>query len=273
VAQVESEARRIAGAFVDARRAGHGLAEYPGSPPNALGEAYAVQDAAIPLFGEGVAGWKVGRINAPWFEKLGVTRLVGPIFLRGLQSATNGQVPEGMIFEQGFGAAEAEFVFRIGTAPKVGQVAFGIEDAAALIESVFCGIEIASSPFSGINVMGPLVTISDFGNNNGLILGPEIVDWRKSDFEDWTVSTSIDGLPVGSGKASSFPGGPLESVRFLIENLVSRGLPVKPGLLVSSGAVTGVHEVVAGQKVKAQFGGFCSIDCTIGYAQAISADA
>ena len=265
--QLESEAQSIAEAFVTARRAGMALAEYPGVPPQALAEAYAVQDAAIPVFGGAISGWKVGRINSPWLEQLAVSRLAGPIFAHSVHRADNGHIPTGEIFEHGFGAAEAEFVFRIGTAPRAGQTSFSIEDAAALVDSVFCGIEIASSPFPGINTLGPLVTISDFGNNNGLLLGPEIPEWRNSGFEDWEIATLIDGEAIGSGVAKDFPGGLLESVRFLIENLVSRNQPVTPGLLISSGAVTGVHEVSEGQKVEARFGDFCALRCDIKHAE------
>ena len=266
--QLETETRSIADAFVKARRAGLALADYPGTPPSTLARAYAVQDAAIPLFGGKVTGWKVGRINPPWLERLGVSRLAGPIFSEAMETTANGHVPSGQIYEQGFGAAEAEFVYRIGAAPKAGQAAFSLDEAAALIDAVYCGFEIASSPFAGINALGPLVTISDFGNNNGLLLGPEIPEWRDAGLEAWEVTTLIDGKTVGSGKAKSFPGGPLELVRFLIENLVDRGLPVTPGLLVSSGAVTGVHEVVAGQSVEARFGEFCTLHCSIRHAPA-----
>lgn len=263
---IETEARTIAGAFVDARLAGQALAKYPGSAPSTLDEAYAAQDAAIPLFGGTISGWKVGRINPPWLEQLGTSRLSGPIFADTVQTAANGQVPTGYIFKDGFGAAEAEFVYRIGTVPEAGQTTFSADDVRQLIDAVFCGFEIASSPFAGINVSGPLVTISDFGNNNGLLLGPEIPDWQNSGLDKWQVSTSIDGVTVGSGIAANFPGGPLESVRFLIENLVRRGLPVTPGLLVSSGAVSGVHEVLAGQSVESRFGDFCTMRCSIAYA-------
>lgn len=265
--QLESEARSIAEAFVAARRAGMALADYPGTPPLSLGEAYAVQDAAIPLFGGTISGWKVGRINPPWLEQLGTSRLAGPIFAHSIQSAANGHVPTGQIFSQGFGAAEAEFVFRVGAAPTKGKTSFSMDEAAALIDAVFCGIEIASSPFPGINTLGPLVTISDFGNNNGLLLGPEIPDWRNSGLENWDVSTLVDGEAVGHAQAASFPGGLMESVRFLIENLVSRGFPVMPGLLISSGAVTGVHEVADGQTVEARFGDFASMRCSIRHHQ------
>lgn len=261
--QLESEVRDIAEAFVKARRAGHALTEYPGRAPQGLAEAYAVQDAAIAAFGDGVSGWKVGRINPPWLAQLGTTRLTGPIFTQSVQAAADHHIPIGEIFAGGFGAAEAEFVFRIGTAPVAGQNHFTTEEAAALIDAVYCGIEIASSPFPGINDLGPLVTISDFGNNNGLLLGPGIPQWRDASLENWAVTTLIDGEPAGTGTAKAFPGGPMESVRFLIENLVSRSLPISPGLLISSGAVTGVHQVEAGQNVEARFGDFASMHCTI----------
>lgn len=261
--QSQTEARNIADAFVTARRAGQALADYPGAPPQQLAEAYAVQDAAILLFEDTVSGWKVGRVNPPWLEQLGVSRISGPIFAQSVQPAANGHIPEGVTYKKGFGAAEAEFVYRIGTSPKAGQTKFTAEDAADMIDAVYCGIEIASSPFAGINTLGPLVTISDFGNNNGLLLGPEVGDWRKAGFEDWAITTLIDGQPVGANTAAAFPGGLMESVRFLIENLIARGLPVTPGLLISSGAVTGVHEVSAGQSVEARFGDFCNLQCTI----------
>jgi len=264
VLQLETMTQAIAEAFVSARRAGKALVQYPGNPPTALSDAYAVQDAAIPLFEDKIAGWKVGRINSPWLEELGTSRLAGPIFNKSVHSLTaNGQEAEGLIFKEGFGAAEAEFVYRIGSAPAPGQQAFSLDDASALIDAVFCGFEIASSPFPGINTLGPLVTISDFGNNNGLLLGPEIPDWQTSKFDEWEVTTLVNGEIVGSGKAESFPGGTLESVRFLIENLVRRGFAVAPGLLISTGAVTGVHEVSAGQSVEARFGNFSSLRCSI----------
>jgi 2-keto-4-pentenoate hydratase len=265
VLQTIAETRKIARAFVEARRGALALAEYPGTLPENLEQAYAIQDAAIPLFAAPVAGWKVGRINAPWLDRLGVGRLAGPIFAGNVQTLDDTSV--GQIFDGGFGAVEAEFVFRIGSSPLPGKSSFSADEAADLVDAVHIGFEIASSPFAGINTSGPLVTISDFGNNNGLLVGPEIADWRSSGLEEWTVETQIDGAIAGSGRASAFPGGAIESVRFLLENLIARGIQIAPGLLISSGAVTGVHEVRAGQRIEARFGNMNSIACTIDFAR------
>lgn len=263
-----AEANSIAEAFVRARQNAGSLSDYPGDEPADLQSALAIQDAAISILGEPIAGWKVGRINPPWEERLGTNRLPGPIFASRLQHSSNGKVPTGYIFEKGFGAAEAEFVFRLGAALKPGASKVSLSETADLVDAVFVGIEVASSPFPSINVQGPLVTISDFGNNNGLILGAEIPDWRHAGLEDWQIEARIDGQIVGEGTASIFPDGPLGSVRFLLENLVSRGIAVQPGLLISTGAITGVHEISHGQKFEAQFGNFTKIECEIAFAVA-----
>lgn len=263
-----AEARSIAAAFVEARQNACALVTYPGTEPTTLADAIAIQNSAIALSDDAIAGWKVGRINSPWLERLGANRLSGPIFASHIQKPLADTVPTGHIFSGGFGAAEAEFVFRLGQVPEPAKTNFSLPEAAALVDAVFIGIEIASSPFSGINAAGPLVTISDFGNNGGLILGAEILDWRNADLENWSIEARINGEPVGQGLASAFPDGPLGSVRFLLENLIARGMPLTPGLLISTGAVTGVHEINDGQHFEARFGDFGSIECKIAYATA-----
>jgi 2-keto-4-pentenoate hydratase len=266
VLQTAAEAQAIAEAFVAARQQGCGFNTYPGAVPTDLEQAYAIQDAALALSGSTPVGWKVGRINAPWLEQLGVNRLAGPIFASHVQNIRSDVPVTGQIFRNGFGAAEAEFLFRIGRTPPPGKSEFSLSEAADLIDAVFIGIEIASSPFPGINALGPLVTISDFGNNNGLIIGAEIADWKGSGLDNWTVEAQIDGQSVGQGQASTFTDGPIGSVQFLLQNLIARGIAITPGLLISTGAVSGVHEISGGQHFDARFGDFGRITCDIGYA-------
>ena len=254
----------VAERFIAARKTSIVLSEFPGPVPQSLRAAYGVQDAALALIDDAVVGWKVGRLDAQNAARLRVDRLTGPVLKRSLQQLGNGADPIGRVFAGGFGAVEAEFVFRIGLAPDEAQRRFTVDDAAALVDAVFVGFEIASSPYARINADGPLVTISDFGNNNGLLVGPEIRDWRSSALADWTVVTEINDVEQGRGTASAFTDGPLGSVRFLLENLASRAIPITPGLLVSTGAVSGVHPVAPGDRVRADFGDFARIECGIG---------
>lgn len=254
-------AAEIASQFVAARRVGRHLPEYPGPLPESLSAAYAVQDAAIGFIDKPVVGWKVGRIFPPLSDLFGANRLAGPIFAVTTESAPNS--PSGLIFAGGFGAAEAEFLILIGADLPVGKQDYSLDEAAAQISAVHVGIEIASSPLPTINELGPAVTVSDFGNNNGLVIGPKIDNWHNSGFADWRVTLEIDGNIAGDGSANSFPDGPIGSVQFLLNNLGSRGIAVKAGTWISSGAVTGVHQVTPGQNVRALFNETLSVSCTI----------
>ena len=256
------EVGHIAQSFVDARRAGRSIPDYPGTVPTVLADAYAVQDAAIALNEAEIGGWKVGRINPPID---GVDRLVGPIFIRTIVAERDaGEDPVAMpVFVGGFGAAEAEFLLRIGATPPAGKKRFTHEEAAALIDAVHVGIEIASSPLAAINDLGAAVTISDFGNNNGLVVGAAISDWRSAGIEQWPITLSIDGKIIGTGKAADMLDGPVGAARFLFELMAERGIALKPGQWISSGAVTGVHAVGTGDRIEARFGADLAVECAI----------
>jgi len=253
-------AERIAHAFVEARRSGATLTEYPGTLPDTLEQAYAAQDAAIASWGQPVGGWKVGRINAPLDERFGANRLTGPIFTPSIVDASD--APLEMPVFAGFAAAEAEFMLRIGTAPAAGKNDYTLEEAAELIDAVHAGIEIASSPFTGINSNGPAVTASDFGNNYGLIVGPAIDDWRDA-VTQWTVSLTINGEPIGTGQGANMLDGPVGAAAYLFNLMAKRGIALTPGQWISTGAVTGVHEVNVGDQVEARFNGGHAVRCTI----------
>ena len=256
----------IAGRFLAARRSAEGLADYPGALPETLEAAYAVQDAAIDGWDETVIGWKVGRILPPLSERYGADRLVGPIFTSAPATA-DGTGPAMPVFARGFAAGEAEFLLRIGATPPPGQTRFTLDETAGLIDAVFVGIEIASSPLEPINRIGPAAVISDFGNNNGLVVGAEIPDWRNSGFEQWPVETFIDGVSVGTGRAANFPDGAIGAARFLFELMAERGIALRPGQWISSGAVSGVHDARPGQTVEARFGQDYTVRCTLVEAQ------
>ena len=182
-------------------------------------------------------------------DRYGTDRLAGPIFNRK-DAPADGEVVEMDVFAHGFAAGEAEFLLRIGAAPPAGKSDYSLDEAADLIEAVHVGIEVASSPLGTINELGPIAVISDFGNNNGLVIGPEVADWRQSGFETWTVETLIDGDQVGTGRAAAFPDGAIGAARFLFELMARRGIALAPGQWISSGAVTGVHPARPGQAVR-----------------------
>lgn len=254
-------AEAIAQAFVEARQAGNALADYPGELPGTLEEAYGIQERAIALFGDRVAGWKVGKIPEPLDAAYGTNRLTGPIFADSVVEPGAGEVPEMPVFEHGFAAGEAEYLLRLGPLPDRFDRAWTNAEVAEYVDAIHVGIEVASSPFPGINAHGPAVTVSDFGNNNGLVIGAAIP--RGTDFLEWPVALTIDGEVAGEATASTMLDGPFGAVRFLFELAAHRQLPLAPGQWISTGAVTGVHPVRVGELVEARFANDYSVKCRI----------
>lgn len=254
------EQQKIAQAFLAARAKKTPLTLYPGAPPETMAAAYAIQDAAIALDGRRVGGWKVGRIAAELVDRYGSNRLTGPIFADEIFDGSAGQRPSMPIYAEGFAAAEAEVLLCLG---EVGTRDYDIVSVRDCVTEVRTGIEIASSPFAAINRNGPAVTASDYGNNKGLVLGPAIPGWREIDLIRMPVELAVDDVRVGAATMETMLDGPFGSALFLIRTLRARGIAIPPGTWVSTGAITGIHEVGPGQRVEALFDGNIRVGCSI----------
>jgi len=258
-----SSVRDIAGSFVAARQEAKPLAGFPGGDlPTDLAQAYRVQDEAIALWNDEIAGWKIGRVQPHQVEALGADRLAGPIFKQHVWRARPNEGVEFPVYDGGFAAVEAEFVFRIGKDAPPAKTTWTRDEVIALIVAMHVGVETAGSPLATINDLGATVVISDFGNNHGLILGPEVPNWRAKLETGLTAETFIEGESVGKGGADAGDDGPLDALAFLAEHLAKRGKPLKAGQLVSTGAVTGVHDIRVGQHSRVNFNGSGDILCS-----------
>jgi len=254
------DAQALASRLVGARLTATPLARYPGEAPTDLASAYAVQDAAIAMWPDAVAGWKVGLIPPDHRAAYGGERLAGPIFAKqvSLASDTPTILP---IIRGGFAAAEAELVIAVGREPPADKQSWSVDEAADYAGAMYVGVELAGSAFKGINDFGPAITASDFGNNAGLVLGREIADWRDARLDDVSICTQIDGVEVGRGTSANIPGGPLAAFSFILGHCAARGIRLAPGALISTGAITGVHIVEPEQDILIDFGAHGAIAC------------
>jgi 2-keto-4-pentenoate hydratase len=260
----------IARAFVGARLAAAPLAAYPGTLPADLATAYAVQDAALGLWQDRIVGWKVGLIPPPAQAALGAVRLAGPIFHRGLNASATGPVDLAAI-QGGFAAIEAELLVAARADAPVGKTQWTVAEAAEFAGEWHLGVEFAASPLATINEIGALAVVSDFGNNSGLIIGPRLDGALMADPGQLIFETRIDGRPVGSASAAALRGGPLEALRFVLGHLAERGRSLCAGQWVSTGAITGVHQIFPGQHGSIELIGHGRIDVRIIAAMAAGA--
>lgn len=253
----------IAERFVAARRQCQPLVDFPGPLPPDLATAYRIQDLAIERWDEAIRGWKVGRIPPALENEFRIDRLAGPIFGDTIRETSTDKPIDMPVYDGGFAAIEAEYVAVIGSDAPAGKLSWSTDEAAGMISDLRIGLEIASSPLASINELGPTVVVSDFGNNAGLIVGPSIQDWQTRSLDTMQCEAFVDGHSVGSGGAFTLTGGFVRSVQFLLELCAGRDLPLRAGTLVATGQTTGIHNVVAGQTGKADFGNDGELACRL----------
>src|SRR5690606_13687309 len=172
------------------------------------------------------------------------------------RSSDLGEDAEVPVFVGGFGAIEAEYVLRLEADAPPDVLDWTPAAAGAVPATLHVGLEIASSPLATINQLGPRVVVSDFGNNDGLVMGAEIPVWRSIAETGLTASSWIDGECVGRGGATTLPGGLLAAYAFALSRSARRGRPLKVGDLIATGNATGIHDVRIGQQVRVDFGGY-----------------
>ena len=257
----------IAASFTAARAEGRALDRYPGVAPSNLETAYRVQGAAIARWPEPVKGWKVARVPPAFAAQFPEERLIGPAFGRNIHRVGQGGVAECPVFEGGFAAVEAEIVIVVATDAPAGKSDWTADSVLPLVKSMNIGVEVASSPLATLNDLGPGAVISDFGNNWGVVVGPEIPDWR--DIETIDVETFIDDVSVGRGKAVK-KAGPLGALAFTLNKRAQQGAILRAGDVISTGMITGVHDIRAGQRSRHVFAGYGEVNVRITRAQSIS---
>ena len=256
VVELSQELDAISRRLVAARANAESLPSFPGGLPDTLEKAYAVQAASIARWPDEIAGWKVGMVPKIFREQLAAERIVGPIFKSSIFGIEPGSIRKMPIYSGGFAAVEAEFVFQLATTIEPFEREYSDEELIKLVSALHVGVEIASSPMADVNKLGPCCVVSDFGNNEGLLIGQNVPGWSNLPLDSMTAAVIIDDVVVGTATASAIEGGLLQALRFLIGLCATRQLALAEGTLVSCGAVTGIHDVTVESKAKIDFGSF-----------------
>lgn len=243
--------------FVEARLHGRALSAYPGAVPATLADAYRCQELAIERWPERIAGWKVARVPAAFKSQYPEERLIGPAFANNIHFLKQDDVAQCPVFAGGFAAVEAELVIVMGSDPPQ-RSEWTIDEAAQFVGSVHIGIEVASSPLATLNDLGPGAVISDFGNNWGVVVGPAIENWSAID--EIPAQTFIDDERVGHGVAFIRQGA-LGALAFTLTKCAERGRRLRAGDVISTGMITGVHDIRIGQSSRHVFESYGEVRC------------
>lgn len=255
--QLQHPSHLIAEQFVSARLQGRALPAYPGAVPSLI-EAYHCQRAALQRWPDAVAGWKVARIAPAWQTQHRQDRLVGPVFAPNVHWAQPGSIIDCPVFDSGFAAVEAEVVIRLAEDAPAQRLHWSADEAAELVDRIHVGVEVASSPLATLNELGPAAVVSDFGNNWGVVIGAELPDWQA--LNEITARCFIEGVQVGEG-TTRLREDVLAALAFALGQCAALGQPLRAGAVITTGAITGVHDILIGQQSRHVFDGLGEIQC------------
>ncbi len=240
----EAAIRKAAGLLVEARRTGVPLGQLPeGCHPASVAEAHAIQDAAVALLGEPVAGWKVALA--------GDGSVMRGVILQSRVWESPARVPAALVPLLG---VEAEIAFRFERDLPPRPEAYAREAVEAAVTAIVA-IEIVASRFQSYRDTPLLDRAADFVSNGGFVRGTLQPRWREHELSSLEVTLAIDGETIVSRQGGHPAVDPLLPAIALVNEL-RRGPGVRSGQLVTTGTYSGLNFAKPGQSVAASFADF-----------------
>lgn len=151
---------------------------------------------------------------------------------------------------------EIEIAFRIGRdlPGRADGAPYSAEEVGAAIAGAFAAFEIVESRLPP--APPPLAARADAMSNRGLVVGPEVADWRGRVRADVAATLAISGRVVVAATGGHPSGDPFHSVPWLANALVLAGRPLVAGQVVTTGAFGGSHPIAPGDEVSGEIAGF-----------------
>jgi len=197
--------------------------------------------------GERVIGYKIGCTSNAIREQFGLSEPVSGRLLHPHVHFDNVHLDWQKYYQP---AVEPEFVLGIGK-----DLTEEIEDEASLeqaIDFVSPGIEIHNYHFwFGKPTLQELIASNAI--HACLVVGETKYEPRNFNWDMEGVGIFVNEKLAASGIGAEIMGGPMKSLRWLVNHLVRRGEPLQAGHLVIPGSPVPLISVKAGDKVTARF--------------------
>ena len=219
-----------------AHRAGRHFERLPADiAPRSENEAYRVQEALIAGLSLPVAGWKVALTSAAMRRVVpGIDQpCAGAIFAERVHHAP-ARLPRAALMRIGI---ECEAMVRLADDLPDTGLPWTRESVAGHVGAVAAAFELIDDRNADYNNMDAFELIADNAWNGGVVVGPEVSDWRARDLAGARGSLEIDGRFVGEGRGGDAMGHPFEPLAWLANNAITRGRPLRAGEVVMTGSI------------------------------------
>lgn len=223
-----------------------------------IDDAYAIQQRLISRrvdSGEKIVGKKIGITSQAVMNMLNVFQPDFGCLLDGMSLSDGARVPVERLIQP---KIEGEIAFVL----KKDLIGPGISsaDVLAATDFVMPCIEIVDSRIRNwrIKIQD---TIADNASCGMFVLGNTAADPRALDLSTCGMVLEKNGAVVATGAGAAALGSPINSVVWLANALGSRGIPLRAGEVILSGALANMFDVCAGEHYRVTISGMgsCSV--------------
>jgi 2-keto-4-pentenoate hydratase len=210
--------------------------------PRTIEEAYAVQASFLKLLSEtkgAVGGYKIASTNPATRQRSGVS---GPcaagIFARHIYNSPatlNSADYQQFCIECEVGVRLASDLSASGSP----YTRSNVSDAIEFLTIAFELIDRRESASGSGAFAADIKSISTI-SNAGAVLGSPVTDWQGIDLATARGTMTINGEQVSEGWGSNVMGHPLEALAWLANLKAEQGNPLKAGMLILTGTLTGL---------------------------------
>ncbi len=224
--------------------------------PASLAEAYEVQDAVHDRFT--AAGWgqlgghKIALTSKAIQELCGVDQPAGgAIFARTIhQSPATLRLADFMHL-----GLEFELGVRLGSDLPAAGAPYTRDNVAPAVRACMPAFELIEDRHADYTDLDAASILTDKCWCGGVVIGPEVADWRGLDLETTPVELLWNGELVDRGVTGAAMGHPLESLAWLANLLASRGRGMRAGEIVITGSALKTRFPAVGDEITYRIAG------------------
>jgi 2-keto-4-pentenoate hydratase len=226
------------------------LRDLLGSATN-VDAGYAIQQVNTDLdlaAGRRVAGRKIGLTSKAVQEQLGVDQPdFGTLFV-DMEYGDGIEVPADRLLQP---RAEAEVALVIER--DLDNAPHGFAELVRAVAFALPAIEIVDSRIAGWDIRF-VDTVADNASSGLYVLGGRPVPLTAVDVRTLPMSMTLNGVEVSTGSGAACLGHPLHAARWLADTLCARGIPLRAGDVVMTGALGPMKPIAPGDQVVANLG-------------------
>ena len=231
--------------------------------PESLADAYSAQLALLGLWGAAgdgqIGGWKIAITSKAMQALCGIDQpCVGGI----LHTAIHESPMQASLGDYGRLGLEFELAVRIGSEAGIQREPYDGASIRARVDTVMPAFELIDDRNADYEGFDAHSLIADNTWNAGVILGDPIPDWREIDWTSQPVTLRYNGK-VETAVTGDAMGDPFAALAVVANNLVERGLSLKPGDIVITGSTLQTRFAAAGDHALYQIDGFPGVELRV----------